>query len=119
MLASVTNTSAEIAVVGPDTMTRDDPHRPATIVTTMAVNSPYSGGRPAINANATPCGRTMAAPVKPAATSAFIVPNETSRCQARLSDNRLRMDVNTSDALQDLAARHYPVCVAFTTYMLS
>jgi hypothetical protein len=46
-------TSAEIAVVGPDTMIIDEPKRAAITGVTIAVYSPYSGGRPAMAANAT------------------------------------------------------------------
>jgi hypothetical protein len=41
--------------------------------TTIAVYRPYSGGIPAIVANATLWGRTIIAPVKPAKKSALIV----------------------------------------------
>jgi hypothetical protein len=64
-------TTIEIAVVGPDTRCLEDPNRAATIGVTIAVYSPYSGGRPAIVANAMPWGRTMTAPVSPARKSSF------------------------------------------------
>jgi len=49
----------------------EEPNRAATIGVIMAVYKPYSGGSPAMAANATPCGKTMAALVSPASASAF------------------------------------------------
>jgi len=60
----------EIAVVGPEIRCRDDPNRAAIIGVTMAVYRPYWGGSPAMVANATPCGSTITAPVRPAMKSA-------------------------------------------------
>ena len=48
------NTSAEIAAVGPDTICQEEPNTAATIGGSSAAKKPYSGGRPAMAANATP-----------------------------------------------------------------
>ncbi len=58
------NTTIEIAVVGPDTRCQLDPHSAPTMAGTIAAYRPYSGGSPAMVANATACGSTMSAPVK-------------------------------------------------------
>jgi hypothetical protein len=50
----VENTTIEIAVVGPETRCSDEPNRAAMMGVIMAVYRPYSGGRPAMVANATP-----------------------------------------------------------------
>ena len=63
----------EIAVVGPEIRWCEEPKSAATIAGTMAEYSPYSGGSPAIIANATPCGSTMIAPVIPASRSARVL----------------------------------------------
>ncbi len=49
----------------------------------MAVYKPYSGGNPAIVANATPCGKTITAPVKPATMSALRVVELTNLNQSK------------------------------------
>ena len=67
----VANMIAEIAVVGPEIITIEDPQSAATTAVTIAVYRPNSGGRPAIIAKATPCGKTIAALVKPARASAL------------------------------------------------
>ena len=67
---TVVNRTMDMAVVGPETRCEDEPKNAAMIAGTMAVYRPYSGGNPAIMAKATPCGRTMTAPVKPARMSA-------------------------------------------------
>jgi len=66
-------TTIEIAVVGPDIKCHEDPNKAATIGVIMAVYKPYTGGKPAIMAKATPCGSTITAPVIPARKSALIV----------------------------------------------
>ena len=71
--AMVVNTTMEIAVVGPEIRWREEPKSAATIAGTIALYSPYSGGSPAIIANATPCGSTMIAPVIPASRSARVL----------------------------------------------
>ena len=63
--AMVVNTTMEIAVVGPEIRWWEEPKSAATIAGTMAEYSPYSGGSPAMIANATPWGSTMIAPVMP------------------------------------------------------
>ena len=63
----------EIAVVGPDTKCQLDPNSAAIIAGTIAAYKPYSGGMPAMVANATPCGNTIIAPVRPAIKSARLV----------------------------------------------
>src|SRR5574340_706260 len=68
------NTTMEIAVVGPDTRCQEEPNSAAMTAGTIAAYRPYSGGRPAIMAKATPWGRTMIAPVSPAARSARRLP---------------------------------------------
>ena len=59
----------EIAVVGPEIRCHEEPKSAATTGVTMAVYNPYSGGRSAIMAKATPCGSTITAPVNPAMAS--------------------------------------------------
>ena len=49
----LTDTS-DIAVVGPDIIIMDEPNRAAIIAVIIAVYNPYSGGKPAIVAKATP-----------------------------------------------------------------
>ncbi len=56
----------------------------------IAVNSPYSGGNPAMMAKATPCGSTMAAPVSPASAPAFHDAGVCSRNHGRIGDRRLK-----------------------------
>ena len=51
---SVANKTADIAVVGPDIIIMDEPNRAAIIAVIIAVYNPYSGGKPAIVAKATP-----------------------------------------------------------------
>jgi hypothetical protein len=70
-LLIVENITIEMAVVGPDIRCLDDPKSAAMIGVIIAVYRPYSGGRPAMVAKATPCGRTITAPVNPAMMSAF------------------------------------------------
>src|SRR5438309_10592079 len=64
---------SETGLVGPATVCREEPNRAATTVGTIAQYKPYSGGRPASVANATPCGSTTMAPINPASASAFSV----------------------------------------------
>ncbi|GJL81953.1 MAG: hypothetical protein DHS20C01_15870 [marine bacterium B5-7] len=59
----------EAAVVGPDTRCQEEPNSAAIMAGTILAYSPYSGGIPAIVAKATPCGKTMIAPVNPASAS--------------------------------------------------
>ncbi len=77
----------EIAVVGPDTRCRLDPHSAATTAGTMAAYRPYSGGRPAMVAKATACGSTINAPVSAAMASArsvcFVTPGHQRRKGSR------------------------------------
>jgi len=60
----------EIAVVGPEIRWNEEPNRAAITGGRIALYNPYSGGRPAMMAKATPCGSTMIAPVNPAIRSA-------------------------------------------------
>ena len=83
------NTTMEMAVVGPDIKCREDPKSAATTGVTMAVYKPYSGGRPAIMAKATPWGRTITAPVSPARRSAFKVLTPMN-CHQRKNGNSFR-----------------------------
>ena len=84
----------EIAVVGPEIRCREDPNNAATTGTTMAVYIPYSGGRPAIIAKATPWGRTMTAPVNPAIRSALVVSQPMKFHQRRNGNIFLNMGIN-------------------------
>src|SRR5689334_4332143 len=59
----------EMALVGPLTSCRDDAKSAPTIVITIAVYSPYSGGTPTISAYAIACGTATAATEAPATTS--------------------------------------------------
>ena len=68
-MADEEKTTIEIAVVGPDTRCREEPNKAAMIGVTIAVYKPYCGGKPAMVANATPCGNTTTAPVSPAIKS--------------------------------------------------
>lgn len=70
----VLNTTIEIAVVGPETRCQEEPNRAAIIAGTIAEYKPYSGGKPAMVANATPWGSTMIAPLSPAKKSSFKLP---------------------------------------------
>lgn len=65
--------TSDAAVMGPEIRCQEEPKRAATTTGTIAAKRPYSGGIPAIVANATPCGKTTIAPVKPANTWAFSV----------------------------------------------
>ena len=78
----------DIAVVGPDTRCHDEPKRAATMAGTIAAYRPYCGGRPAMVAKATPWGRTIRAPVKPASRSSRRVSRLTSGHQARKGSSR-------------------------------
>src|SRR6266545_3675820 len=69
---------SDTGLVGPATVCRDDPNSAATIAGTIAQYRPYSGGRPASVAKATPCGSTTMAPTRPASASAFSVAGPTS-----------------------------------------
>src|SRR6266705_4840678 len=69
---------SDTGLVGPATVRRDDPNSAATIAGTMAQYRPYSGGRPASVAKATPWGSTTMAPTRPASASAFNVAEPTS-----------------------------------------
>jgi hypothetical protein len=75
-------------VVGPDTRCQLDPHRAPTIAGIIAAYRPYSGGRPAIVANATACGRTTIAPVRAATESALNVCEVTLGHQRRKGNRR-------------------------------
>src|SRR5262245_40004517 len=61
---------SDTGFVGPATVCSDELKSAATSVGTMAQYRPYSGGRPASVANATPCGSTTIAPITPASASA-------------------------------------------------
>src|SRR5882762_7738359 len=74
---STANTMSETGLVGPATVCRDEPNSAAITVGTIAQYRPYSGGRPASVANATPCGNTTTAPMRPASASAFSVERST------------------------------------------
>src|SRR3989344_1158956 len=71
--ATAANTTIEIAVVGPEMRWREEPNSAAMMGGTMAVYRPYTGGSPAMSANATPCGSTMTAPGTPATRPALCV----------------------------------------------
>ena len=62
--------------------------RDNTLGIRMAAYRPYSGGRPAMAAKATPWGRTMTAPVSPAQRSARTVRRLTSGHQVRKGRTR-------------------------------
>ena len=96
-LATVANTTIEIAVVGPEIRWREEPNNAAMIGGTMAVYRPYTGGRPAMSANATPCGSTITAPVKPATRSAFSVVRLTRGHQRRNGKNRVQKTLHCCD----------------------
>src|SRR5690606_19257902 len=68
--ASTAYSASELALVGPDMTWRLEPNSAATTQGTMAEYRPYSGGRPASVAKATPCGNTSKAPSRPASASA-------------------------------------------------
>ena len=74
----VENRTIDAAVVGPETSWRDDPNNAAMTAGIIAAYSPYSGGIPAMVANATPWGNTTMAPVTAASASARNVPRSTS-----------------------------------------
>ena len=94
-LATVANTTIEIAVVGPEIRWREEPNSAAIIGGTMAVYRPYTGGSPAIMANATPCGSTTTAPVRPAIRSALRVSRVTRGHQRRNGKSGTRWDCST------------------------
>src|SRR5690348_12967017 len=68
---------SDTGLVGPATVCREELNSAATSVGTIAQYKPYSGGSPASVANATPCGRTTIAPIRPASASALSVPAST------------------------------------------
>src|SRR5437773_10336164 len=74
---STANTMSETGLVGPATVCKDEPNSDATTVGTIAQYRPYSGGSPASVANATPCGNTTTAPIRPASASALSVERST------------------------------------------
>src|SRR4051812_5091131 len=86
----------DIAVVGPETRCQLEPNSAATIAGTMAAYNPYSGGIPAIVANATPCGRTTAAPMAPATASERNVTRLTRGHQRKNGNTRVRCGVTCS-----------------------
>ncbi len=88
--ATVVNTTIEIAVVGPEIRWRDEPKSAAIIAGTIALYSPYSGGSPAMIANATPWGSTMIAPVSPASRSARVLRALIRPPQRRKGNRRLQ-----------------------------
>src|SRR3990167_8815846 len=104
-LATVANTTIEIAVVGPEIRWREEPNSAAIIGGTMAVYRPYTGGRPAMSANATPCGSTMMAPVKPAIRSAFSVVRLTRGHQRRNGKNRVQKTLHRGGAMSGMNDR--------------
>ena len=67
----------------------DEPKSAAITVGTMAQYRPYSGGRPASMAKATPCGSTATAPTSPAITSARAVSPVTTGHQRSAGRNRV------------------------------
>jgi hypothetical protein len=77
------NMTIDAAVMGPDTKCQEEPNSAAIMAGTMQVYRPYSGGKPAIVANATPCGKAIAAPVKPAIESALMVSGVRRRPQRK------------------------------------
>lgn len=66
---STENSTIEAAVVGPDTRCQEEPNSAVMMAGIMPAYSPYSGGMPAMVANATPCGSATSAPVSPAISS--------------------------------------------------
>ncbi len=89
---STENSTIEAAVVGPDTRCQEEPNSAAMIAGIIPAYSPYSGGMPAMVANATPCGSATSAPVSPAIRSSrrlFLLTrlrqrrNGSRRCQSR------------------------------------
>src|SRR3979409_1296555 len=83
----------DIAVVGPDTRCQLEPNSAATIAGTIAAYKPYSGGMPAMVANATPCGSTTTAPMAPAIASARTVTRLTRGHHRRNGSKRVRCGV--------------------------
>ena len=81
------------AVVGPLIKCMDDPKRAAIMGGIMAVYRPYSAGRPATRAKETPWGRTMNAPVRPAARSARRVERLISPSHCRKGNNLTRRGI--------------------------
>src|SRR6266496_6108493 len=85
---STANTMSETGLVGPATVCKDEPNSAATTVGTIAQYRPYSGGSPARVANATPCGSTTTAPMRPASASAFNVERSTRGHHLRSGNKR-------------------------------
>src|SRR3989344_891658 len=107
-LATVANTTIEIAVVGPEIRWREEPNSAAIIGGTMAVYRPYTGGRPEMSANAKPCGSTMMAPVKPAIRSAFSVVRLTRGHQRRNGKNRVQKTLHCcGEVISGMNGRKY------------
>src|SRR2546421_9743364 len=79
---------SETGLVGPATVCSDEPNSAATTVGTIAQYSPYSGGSPARVANATPCGNTTTAPIRPASASALSVERSTRGHHLRSGNKR-------------------------------
>ncbi len=67
--ARALKSAMEMALVGPLMSCREESKRAPTAVITMAVYSPYCGGRPAMLAYAIACGTATAATVRPATPS--------------------------------------------------
>src|SRR5689334_686019 len=93
---------SETGLVGPPTVCRDEPNRAATIVGTIAQYRPYSGGSPASVANATPCGNTTTAPIRPASASAFSV--ERSTRGHHLSSGNKRRERGVVEAIEGVTS---------------
>src|SRR3977135_898115 len=91
---------SETGLVGPATVCRDEPNSAATTVGTIAQYKPYSGGRPASVANATPCGNTTTAPIRPASASAFSVERSTRGHHLRSGNKRReRGEIETDEGV--------------------
>src|SRR5947209_18558447 len=72
----------------PTRRSSDLPNSAATTVGTIAQYRSYSGGSPARVANATPCGNTTTAPIRPASASALKVERSTRGHHLRSGNKR-------------------------------
>src|SRR3990167_9301856 len=99
--ATVANTTIEIAVVGPEMRWREEPNSAAMMGGTMAVYRPYTGGSPAVSGDATPCGSTMTAPVKPATRSALSVLRLTRGHQRRNGSRRVQKTLHCGKEISE------------------
>ena len=105
----VAKTTIDIAVVGPDTRCHDEPHKAATTAGNMAAYKPYSGGMPAMVANATPWGTSTRPPVRPAMASARSVTRSTM-CRHCRKGNRCSNQVKADRRLISCSGVSLPSC---------